>query len=528
MRALAFGVLPHGGPLLVQRLRLEGEADHAVLAVHADDLELQLLPFRHALAGVLHAADADFRRLQHPHHVLRQPNARLLRPDAFDHALDQSAPVVDGYEVGEGILVKLLDAERDALPFGVHGKNDDLHLLALAVAAHRFLAGFAPGNVGQVNQPVDGAVQTHEDAEIGDGLDLAADAVPLGVIGGELVPGVGAALLYAQGNAAAALVDVEHHDLHLVADVHHLGRVDVLVGPVHFGNMDKALDALLYFREAAVVGEVGDGGEDPGAYRVAAGQLHPRVVPQLLHAQAHAAFLPVELEDADVHLVADIHHFAWMADAPPSHVGDVQQAVNAAEIDEGAVVGQVLDDALEVLALLQGGQQRLPLLAVLPLQHGAPGDDHVVALLVQLDDAELQWLALQMGGVAQGPDIDQGAGQKGANLLDVHRKAALDLAVDGAGDDFGVFKGVLQRLPSLRPFGLLPRQAGFAPAVVHHLQRHLDLVAQGQGERAVLVEELALGNDAFGLQAGVDYDRFVVDIDHRAGDDGAGRHVDGG
>ena len=73
----------------------------------------------------------------------------------------------------------------------------------------------------------------------------------------------------------------------------------------------------------------------------------------MLHAQAHAILLAVELEDLDVDLVADIDHFAGMPDAPPRHVGDVQQAVDATEVDECAVVGEVLDDTFDVLAFLQ-------------------------------------------------------------------------------------------------------------------------------------------------------------------------------
>ena len=43
-------------------------------------------------------------------------------------------------------------------------------------------------------------------------------------------------------------------------------------------------------------------------------------------------------------------HLAGMADALPAHVGDVQQAVDAAQVDERAEVGDVLDHALADLA----------------------------------------------------------------------------------------------------------------------------------------------------------------------------------
>ena len=60
-----------------------------------------------------------------------------------------------------------------------------------------------------------------------------------------------------------------------------------------------------------------------------------------------------------------------MLDALPRHIGDMQQAVDAAEIDECAVVGQVLDDTLDRIAFLQLFQQLLALGRVFLLDDGA-------------------------------------------------------------------------------------------------------------------------------------------------------------
>ena len=60
-----------------------------------------------------------------------------------------------------------------------------------------------------------------------------------------------------------------------------------------------------------------------------------------------------------------------MLDALPGHVGDVQQAVHATEVDEGAVVGEVLDDAFDRLSFLQGLQQGVALDTVGRFHYGA-------------------------------------------------------------------------------------------------------------------------------------------------------------
>src|SRR5690606_3826578 len=173
-----------------------------------------------------------------------------------------------------------------------------------------------------------------------------------------------------------------------VAHVHNLGRVDVLVGPVHFGDVHQAFHTLFQLGKAAVVGEVGNTGLDASAFRVAAGDLYPRVFAQLLQAEGDAVALAVELQHFYVDLIANVDDFARMLDALPGHVGDVQQAVHTAQVHEGAVVGQVLDDTLDDLAFLQVGEQLFALFGIGVFQNRAAADHHVVTLLVQLDNFE--------------------------------------------------------------------------------------------------------------------------------------------
>ena len=129
--------------------------------------------------------------------------------------------------------------------------------------------------------------------------------------------------------------------------------------------------------------------------RIAARQADPRIFAQLLHAERNAVLLLVELEDLGGDFVADRQHFGRMLDAAPGEVGDVQQAVDAAQVDERAVVGDVLDDALDDRAFLQRRQQLLALFAEARFEHGAARHDDVVALAVELDDLELERLVFE-------------------------------------------------------------------------------------------------------------------------------------
>src|SRR5690606_13801659 len=315
---------------------------------------------------------------------------------------------------------------------------------------------------------------------------------------------------------------VQDHDLDLVANLDHLGRVDVLVGPVHLRHVHQALDARLDLDERTVVGDVGDLAEHAGVGRVAAGDVLPRILAQLLEAQRDAVALAVVLEHADLELLADLHHLGRMAHALPRHVGDVQQAVDAAQVDERAVVGEVLDHALEHGALDQRLHQRLTLLGVLALDDGTARDDHVVALAVELDELELEFLALEVHRVADRAHVDQRARQERADVLDVDGEAALDLAADAADHGLVLLERFLQLVPDHGALGLLARQHGLAEAVLDRVQRHLDGVADGDVDLAGVVTELLDRDDALGLQARVDDHHVGTHVHDGTGDDGAG------
>ena len=87
-------------------------------------------------------------------------------------------------------------------------------------------------------------------------LICAADLVALLLVHREIVPRIAHALLHAERNAATVFVDLENHDFDFVAQLHDLGRMNVLVGPVHFGDVHQTFDTLLDFDERTVVGEL--------------------------------------------------------------------------------------------------------------------------------------------------------------------------------------------------------------------------------------------------------------------------------
>ena len=124
------------------------------------------------------------------------------------------------------------------------------------------------------------------------------------------------------------------------------------------------------------------------------------------------------------HLVADLEDLGRVSDAAPRHVRHVEQPVDAAQVDEGAVIGDVLDRAREHHALGQDGERVLLLLLPLFLQHGAPRKDHVAAPPIELDHLRPDALAHQRPEVLDRAQIHLGSGQEGPDAH-VHGQPSL-------------------------------------------------------------------------------------------------------
>ena len=203
----------------------------------------------------------------------------------------------------------------------------------------------------------------------------------------------------------------------------------------------------------------------------------PGIRLELLHAEADALGLAVEADHLDADVLADAEHVARVVDALPGDVGDVEQAVEAAQVDEGAVVGDVLDHAVQDLALGQGRQQLVALLGPALLEHGAAADHDVAAAAVHLEDQERLGLVDQRADVAHRPDVDLAARQEGHGTAEIDGEAALDPAEDVALDLAGVGEGALEPVPALLALGLLAAEDDLATLVLEPLDEHLDRVA---------------------------------------------------
>ena len=115
----------------------------------------------------------------------------------------------------------------------------------------------------------------------------------------------------------------------------------------------------------------------------------PRIGHLLLETEADALFLAVDVQHDHVDVLADLEHFGRVADAAPAHIGDMEQTVDAVEVDERAEIGDVLDRALADVARGHFREQLLAALRAFLLDQFAARQHDVLALLVDLHDLEI-------------------------------------------------------------------------------------------------------------------------------------------
>src|SRR5690606_36793320 len=223
-------------------------------------------------------------------------------------------------------------------------------------------------------------------------------------------------------------------------------------------------------------------------------------LPILLHAERDTMGFLVDADDLHLDRLADGEDFRRMVDAAPCHVGHVQQTVDAAEVDERTVIGDVLDDAFNDLTFFKVLDDFRTLFRTAFFKNGTARDNDVAAALVHLEDFEGLRVVHQRGDVADRTDVDLRTRQEGDGAVEIDGEATLDLVEDDAFDALTGFELGFELDPAFLAASLLARQDGFAKRVFDALDIDFDFVANLQ--RTVLGPgtEFLQRDTAFNLQ----------------------------
>ena len=277
-------------------------------------------------------------------------------------------------------------------------------------------------------------------------------------------------------------VHLQDDDLDGLARLHHVaGFADLSLRPRHLGNMNQALDAGLEFHERSKLHETSDG----AAHAVAGLELFGNRIPgmrlQLLQSDGDAlllAFRP-NLEHFHFDRLADREHVGRLVDAAPGNVAHMQQRIDSAQIDEGAVVGKAAHGAAHGLAffnlrieLVLGG-------ALFFLGNRAAIDHDIFIGDVELDDAAANLLPDQLLHVGRVANSAARGGHERAHSH-VDAESAFDHARHRAEDGRLVGESFFQSRPIHGPLDFEARKFVIAVEIAA-LHRDQALVAGLQG-----------------------------------------------
>ncbi len=189
-----------------------------------------------------------------------------------------------------------------------------------------------------------------------------------------------------------------------------------------------------------------------------------------------------------------------MSEAAPGHVGDVEQAVHAIEIDERAEVGEILHRALDTVADLHAVHELLTFLAAFLLDQFAAAEHDVLPVVVDLDDLEIVSVADELLQILRRDDVNLRRRQKRFDA-DVHHQSAFDDGFHLAFDQAVFLEHARDLVPILAIGRFLLRKHDHAFVVLEPLEQHVDFVTDFE---ILDVLEFRQRNNAF---------RFVTDID---------------
>ena len=165
-------------------------------------------------------------------------------------------------------------------------------------------------------------------------------ADPTGNAASGISPGIPQRLLQSERETLLGRIHGEDDDFDGFARLHHVAGLAYAFGPRHLGDVDQAFNAGLEFDEEAEIGQPSDGAANALAGFVFVGDRVPGMRLQLLQAERNALLFGINLQDLGFDLLPGRENVGRLVDAAPGNVGDMQQAVDAADVNEGAVVGR--------------------------------------------------------------------------------------------------------------------------------------------------------------------------------------------
>ena len=292
---------------------------------------------------------------------------------------------------------------------------------------------------------------------------------------------------------------------------------DPIVGD--FGNVDQALDAILDPGEGAEVRELRHGTANQLTNFVLGRNPAPRLGLRALDRKSDLLLLRVDAKHVDVDFLADLEDLAWVPNAAPAELREVNQSVGSSDVDECTEVANRGNATLTSLAFLEFADQALLHLVAAFLNGLALRENEAIPVAVDLDDLERKARTDQaghlglLGGIVTTADFrNLRCRHETAHAVEIHQQATLVVVGDLGLDDVVRFVDLLKLAPALLLAGSIDRNDRVAFLILWLDDEDEDVIADRQGVLLFSRQagEFAGRNDAFRLRSDIDQDLIPV------------------
>src|SRR5256884_3420249 len=198
--------------------------------------------------------------------------------------------------------------------------------------------------------------------------------------------------------------------------------------------MHQSLDARFQFYESSVISHARNLPRDPSGGRKALLDCFPRIGQKLFVTERDTLAFAIEFENLDLHSVAYLKKLGRILEASPRHTSDMQKSVDAAEIDERAIVGQILNLTFNDNLFFYLVEGLIFSTGIALLEHGLARKDDIRSFSIQLNYLGFNLLVPQRIQIANRAHIDLRSRQKGPDAIDVDAQAPFDALNDSSFD----------------------------------------------------------------------------------------------
>ena len=431
-----------------------GKTDFAFVDVDAQNHHFDFFVDFNDVFRIFHFVVGEFRNVKETFEVVFQADENAEVGDLRNFTGNDLVRLVFFRNAGNPrVFRKLFQTERDTTVFLVDRGNDAFDFVVLAddFARMRDLAN--PAHIADVKQTVDAFFDFDESAVVGEVANDALDAHTDRVFLIDRFPRVARRLFDAEGNFLFFLVDAEDNDVDFLPLRKDFVRVIDAFRPGHFADVDEAFDAFFQLNERAVGHDVDDDALDFRADRVFLFDVFPRARGLLFQTERNLFLFVIDLKNHNFDLLIDFDEFFRVGDAAPAHVRDVEQTVDAAQVDERAEFGDVLDRAFANLADFEFVEQRGFLFGAFLFDESATADDDVATGFVDLENDALDRLVDEFADVGRTTNVDL-AGREENVDADIDEKTALDLLRNFTVDDVAFLDALHHIVPGFDLRGL--------------------------------------------------------------------------